>query len=168
MTTDPIVFKFAKIRDVKSPERGTPLSAGIDFFVPEDFGNYLLEPGEDLLIPSGIKAKFPKQFMLLGVDKSGVASSTYAKIVAGLKDPSEHDEKPSIIVGAKLVDADYQGEIHIHVINTGAQPYNITSGMKIVQFVLVPVAYMTCEEIDPREFYPEPTERGDNGFGSTN
>jgi hypothetical protein len=28
-------IKFLKIRDVKSPERGTDEAAGIDFFVPE-------------------------------------------------------------------------------------------------------------------------------------
>lgn len=168
MTTNPIVFEFAKVRDVKSPNRATPLSAGIDFFVPEDFGYYQLEPGEDVLIPSGIKAKFTEQFMLLGIDKSGIASSTYAKIVAGMKDPAEHDEKPSIIVGAKLVDADYQGEIHIHLINTGNASYWIEAGMKIAQFVLVPVAYPTCKEVSSGELYSGTTERGDGGFGSTN
>jgi len=30
-------MKFLKIRDVKSPERGTCLSSGIDFFIPNDF-----------------------------------------------------------------------------------------------------------------------------------
>ena len=32
-------MRFLKIRDVKSPERGTEKSAGIDFFIPNDF-NY--------------------------------------------------------------------------------------------------------------------------------
>ena len=30
-------MKFKKIRDVKSPVRGTPESAGIDIFIPNDF-----------------------------------------------------------------------------------------------------------------------------------
>ena len=29
-------LKFCKIREVKSPVRGTLVAAGIDFFVPED------------------------------------------------------------------------------------------------------------------------------------
>ena len=50
-------IKFVKVRDVKTPERGTSVAAGTDFFVPYDFNDgqpYLLKPQEDLLIKSGI------------------------------------------------------------------------------------------------------------------
>ena len=49
-------MKVAKVRDVKTPERGTDKSAGIDFFVPNDFIETVLPPQRDMLIPSGIKA----------------------------------------------------------------------------------------------------------------
>ncbi len=30
-------MKIKKIRDVKTPSRGTPDSAGIDFYIPDDY-----------------------------------------------------------------------------------------------------------------------------------
>ena len=50
-------IKFIKIREVKTPAYGTDGSAGIDFFVPEDFKPHHLTPGNGILIPSGIKTK---------------------------------------------------------------------------------------------------------------
>ena len=54
-------MKISKIRNVKTPRRGTEGSAGIDFFVPDDYPNSLrrVEPGERFFIPSGIKANVP-------------------------------------------------------------------------------------------------------------
>ena len=51
-------MKISKVRSVKTPVRGTPNSAGIDFFVPDEVKIYL-KPGESCLIPSGIKANVP-------------------------------------------------------------------------------------------------------------
>lgn len=144
---------FAKIRNVKSPTRGTELSAGIDFFIPEDWNDYkphVIGPGEDILIPSGIKAKVPKDHALIAFNKSGIAT------------------KQKLIVGACLVDEDYQGEIHIHLINTSRTTgVTIGPGMKIAQFVLVPVSYAAPEEVDLDDLYTEATARGECGFGST-
>ena len=40
---------------------------------------------------------------------------------------------------------------------------------KIAQFILIPVNYAMPEEVDSLEaLYSEKTERGENGFGSTN
>ena len=48
-------LKFTKVKDVKSPTRGTKLSAGIDFYVPTNVDKIELQPGQSTLIPSGIK-----------------------------------------------------------------------------------------------------------------
>ena len=78
METRDTSMRFFKVRDVKSPERGTQYSAGIDFFVPNDFVTRTIIPGEDILIPSGIKVGLPPGTMLMGADKSGIASSKKA------------------------------------------------------------------------------------------
>lgn len=39
-------MRISKVRNVKTPQRGTGKSAGIDFFIPEDFNNTVLRPGE--------------------------------------------------------------------------------------------------------------------------
>ena len=160
-------MKIAKVRDVRTPERGTAKSAGIDFFVPNDFKATRLLPQRDLLIPSGIKAEVLKDFMLMAADKSGVATSYQAAVKAGRKPkPTAFDSV--IILGAKIVDEDYQGEIHIHIINVGNTVVTIEPGMKLAQFILVPVSYDQIEVVPEEELFSIISERGDGGFGSTN
>ena len=160
-------LKFARVRDVKSPEYGTNGSAGIDFFVPNDFEPTVINPQNDLLIPSGIKANIPHGYMLLGADKSGIVTSKFAYGRTERK-PKSTAFRSCIIIGAKVIDEDYQGEIHIHLINVGDEQVLIKPGMKIAQFILVPVAYAVLEETFETTLFSEATERGTGGFGSTN
>lgn len=140
-------MKLQKLRNVKIPNRGTESSAGIDFYVPEDFETTVLKSGESVLIPSGIKMQLPRGYALIAFNKSGVAV------------------KQGLSVGACVVDEDYEGEIHLHMINTSDKDQVIATGQKLVQFVLVPVAYFDLEEVE--ELQPRNTERGSGGFGST-
>lgn len=157
-------MKFAKVRDVKSPVRGTSKSAGLDFFVPNDFEELTLPIAEDVLIPSGIKAKIPENFMLMAAEKSGVVTSVRACLQAG-RTPKEGAFESIIVLGAKIVDGDYQGEIHIHLINAGRAPVTIKPGTKIAQFILVPVSYEELEEVQESELFDEVSSRADRGFG---
>lgn len=159
-------MKILKVRNVKTPTRGTDKSAGIDFYVPEDFNKTCLAPLTDLLIPSGIKANVPEGYMLIAAEKSGVTTSKDACLLAGRKPKSEAFDSPTVL-GAKIVDEDYQGEIHIHVINVGRTDIMIKPGMKIAQFILVPVSYDTIEEVTSEEelYNGVETQRGDRGFG---
>lgn len=160
-------LRFAKVRDVKSPERGTAKSAGIDFFVPNDFFATQVEAGEDLLIPSGIRVDIPEGYMLLGADKSGVSTSKQAVVDAG-RNPKKGAFISPTIIGAKIIDEDFQGELHIHIINVGKFPIMVRPGMKISQFILVPVDYCALQEVPVDELFAETTERGAGCFGSTN
>ena len=140
-------MKIQKLRNVKTPNRGTAASAGIDFYVPEDFETVSLKPGESVLIPSGIKVQVPRGYALIAFNKSGVAV------------------KQGLSVGACCVDEDYEGEVHLHMINTSNKDQVIATGQKLVQFVLIPVAYFDVEEVE--EIQSRNTERGAGGFGST-
>lgn len=143
-------MKISKIRDVKTPVRGTPFSAGLDFFVPNDFpGEHYLIPGDAINIPSGIKVKVPHGFALVFMNKSGVAV------------------KKGLQVGACVVDEDYQGEVHLHVRNNSTEVQSIKPGEKLVQGLLIPVDYRNVEVVDVDDLYEEETERGEGGFGST-
>lgn len=141
-------IKFARIKDVKMPVRGTAESAGIDFFVPNDFETITLKNGEDVKIQSGIKCKMPKGTSLIAFNKSGVA-------LKGLS------------IGAKVIDEDYQGEISIHVYNRSNNDVTINPGDKLVQFINLPVIYSIPTEVDESELFDTVTERGEGGFGST-
>lgn len=141
---------FMAVRDVKLPEYGTGESVGIDFFVPNDFTSITLEPGEDALIPSGIKTRLPIKTALIAFNKSGVAT------------------KKKFSKGAQVIDPDYQGEIHIHVFNIGKEPRIINPGDKIIQFIHLPIIKSKLVQCQTEEeLFPAKTERGTGGFGST-
>ena len=144
-------MKIVKVRDVKTPTRGTEKSAGIDFYIPNDFpGSHWLAPGQDINVPSGIHVQVPEGFALIVMNKSGVAT------------------KKHLQVGACVVDEDYQGEVHLHVTNIGMDVQELLPGEKLVQMLLVPVYYAGVEVVGTlSELYPEATERGAGGFGST-
>lgn len=144
-------MKFCKVRDVKSIAKAHDTDAGFDFFVPNDFEETVIQPGKDLLIPSGVKVKVPHGYALIAFNKSGVATKLHLQ------------------VGACVVDENYAGEVHVHVNNIGEQPVTITPGMKIMQFVLVQIGNHMSQEISVEEYEKamSESERGAGGFGST-
>ena len=73
--------------------------------------------------------------------------------------------KQGLSVGACVVDEDYDGEVHLHMINTSDKDQTVVTGQKLVQFVLIPVCYIDVEEVD--ELPQRNTQRGAGGFGST-
>lgn len=139
-------LNFYKTKDVKTPEIGTQGSAGIDFFIPNDFEPTILEPQHDIKINLGIVTEFEEGLALIAHNKSGVAT------------------KMKLVVGACVIDSDYRGDIHAHLINTGTEPVKLEPGMKIVQFILQPYVKPEITELD---HMPGDTERGAGGFGST-
>ena len=164
-------MKYAKIRDVKSPCRGTSKSAGIDFFVPnysEEFLKVFIEknpacpndnegfyvrPHSRVLIPSGIKCAVPEGYGLFVDNKSGVST------------------KKGLTFMARTIDEDYEGELHISLLNTADDPVKILWGEKIVQMILIEMNYELPEECSIEElqdiFKLRNSERGEGGFGST-
>lgn len=166
------MFEYLKIRDVKDPIRDVEENAGIDFFIPEksvemveklkafnpaieiNDNQIVIPPHEDILIPSGLKTKFPKNVAFMANNKSGIAT------------------KNKLIFGAQLIDTGYQGECHIHLINFSNKTQYLEFGKKAIQFVPVLIsndegkvydALFTSEE----EFFNKTTNRGASGFGST-
>lgn len=145
-------LRYAKVRDVEHPERGHYTDAGIDFYVPNDFEPITLQPGENIVIPSGIKVEIPIGYMGLFLNKSGVAS------------------KKSLVTGAQVIDPYYSGEVHLDMHNIGNNSVEIRPGDKITQMALVPVSHAQltlCDENDLYyDFYSE-EHRNEKGFGST-
>jgi dUTP pyrophosphatase len=146
---------FNKVRDVKSPLYGTDQAAGIDFFVPNDAKRISLGPGEAAFIPSGIRTILPKGKALVAFNKSGVAL------------------KKKLLAGACVVDSDYRGEMHLHVINCGNTHQLIEPGDKLIQFVYMDTPQVNKSEVSDEEFellsklMDADNKRGTGGFGST-
>jgi dUTP pyrophosphatase len=164
-------IKYSKIRNVKSLQRGTSLSAGIDFFVPvfdeqfkkdfkelnnhASFTDWLTEthiyiaPGKTVKIPSGIKINLPDSFFMLLCNKSSVSADLgLAKL-------------------AEVIDSDYQGELLFILNNQNSKPVYVAEGMKIIQGVLVANITTMFEEVEQKVLFDKESERGTNGFGST-
>lgn len=141
---------YTKVGDVQSPCRANDTDAGIDFYVPNDFSPITLDPQKDILIPSGIKVHVPNGYALIAFNKSGVAT------------------KKKLVVGAEVIDVGYEGQMGLHLFNAGTEPQYIGPGMKIVQFVLLPISTAHPKEVSNDEYTACcGSNRGAGGFGST-
>jgi len=161
------MIKFSKVRDVKSPTRANTTDAGIDWFIPNDLTNEVFEeknkvsnayvglggivitPHGRACIPAGIHINIDEGWALIAANKSGVAT------------------KKGLVFGAQVVDSDYQGEVHISVINTTDKEVILEFGAKIIQFLYMPVGLDMPEEVPFEDLYTEETNRGTGGFGSS-
>jgi len=141
-------MKYTKTKEVRSPNRGTPGSAGIDFYIPVGY-DQKIAPGCSALVPTGIKVNIPNDTMLQVCNKSSIAV------------------KKGLLVGAEIIDFDYQGEIFINVWNVSNLTVTLSSGSKLAQLILVPILFPVLERVEEKNLYEEVTSRGDGALGST-
>lgn len=187
------MVKFLKTRQVKNPKRDVG-NVGFDFFIPEynevferdfmaknptlrilppdefnDKYHVDIPPHEAINVPSGIHSFLPEDEALIAANKSGVA------------------QKKRLIRGAELIDPNYQGEIHMHVINTSNENKCVNLGEKLVQFIpfkfdnevettvegpmrtLDETADEFADKVNSGDFYKDLkfSNRGAGAFGST-
>jgi dUTP pyrophosphatase len=131
-----------------TPAYASPGAAGLDLYAALPAGQKLvLEPGARELIPTGIEIALPEGYEAQVRPRSGLA------VRHGV----------TILNAPGTIDSDYRGEVKALLINHGAQPFDITRGMRIAQLVISPVARATLVETDDLD----ETARGAGGFGST-
>jgi deoxyuridine 5'-triphosphate nucleotidohydrolase len=182
-------MKISLTRDVKAPERGTEHSAGLDFFVPvfnkqfqADFigknksqiesneisissDELILKPHSRVLIPAGVHVNLEELTgRMVDQDDESVVDAGLALIV---HNKSGVGSKKGLDRLAEVIDQDYQGEIHLNVVNTSNELQVIKPGDKLVQMIILPVIYSRPEVVPFDELYNSNTERGEGGFGST-
>ena len=134
----------------KLPHRAHSTDAGMDFFYcPKEPVLTGIEPGESILLPTGIKMEVPEDYMLQIMNKSGIAS------------------KRSLITGACVVDEGYTGEIFVNLHNVGNKTNFVESGEKIAQGVFVKIKKPLLFEIQDDNIYDKETMRGQGALGST-
>ena len=94
---------------------------------------------------------------------------TRLDIIWGTDTPIQlEDPKYHLLVGASVVDADYQGEVHLNVHNTGNQSVTIFSGQKLVQFIHKYYINTDWQEISNEQYNEiQVSDRGAGGFGSS-
>jgi dUTP pyrophosphatase len=129
------------------PRYETSDSAGMDLRACLN-EQYILQPGETFLIPTGISIYIgDPQMAAVILPRSGLG------------------HKQGIVLGnlVGLIDADYQGPLMISCWNRGQNPYTIEPGDRIAQLVFLPIARVHFAIVD--EF--NETVRGTGGFGSS-
>lgn len=136
------MFNIELIHKKWAPVRAHEGDAGLDLRATEDA---FLEPGDAVLVPTGIKVEIPYGFVGLLYSRSGMAK--YRITLAN---------------SVGVIDHSYRGEVKAYIINHGDVPYRITAGERIAQLVVVPcmLDYNIVDSVSE-------TNRGENGFGST-
>lgn len=126
-------------RYAREGDAGMDLSSTID---------YVLQPFERAVIPTGISLAIPEGYAGLVMPRSGLAAKY------GI----------SIVNAPGLIDSGYRGEIKVVLINLDpSKPFKINAGDRIAQIMFTPFASGVLHEL---EFLDE-TERGTQGFGSS-
>jgi dUTP pyrophosphatase len=130
------------------PEYQTSGSAGLDLLaaIPAH-ATLIIEPHARELVPTGLAIELPAGFEAQIRPRSGLA---FKYGVTVLNSPG-------------TIDSDYRGEVGVLLINHGAEPFEVTRGLRIGQMVVAPVTRVALEEAQA----VTGTERGAGGFGST-
>ena len=130
--------------DAILPTRAHDTDAGLDLYAAVQVGIPVL--GRNL-IRTGIAVAIPPGHVGYITPRSGLA----------------HGNGITVLNSPGTVDSGYTGEIRVNLINHGQAPYVITPGQRIAQLVIHPIATPEIEEVDQLE----PSDRSENGFGST-
>lgn len=132
--------------DLPLPRYETDGAAGMDLRAAVD-ATVVLEPGQRVAVPTGIRIALPEGYEAQVRPRSGLARKHGIGMV----------NSPGTI------DSDYRGEIQVLLINLGQHPFPIERGERVAQLVVAPVSRVEWVVAS----LLEPTQRGDGGFGHT-
>lgn len=137
-----IAFKVQKIaNNAILPTKDNPTDAGIDIYTNE---SYTLRPGEVYMFTTGISVEFPKGYVALLWDRSGLGSKGIHRL-------------------AGVIDSGYRGEWKVVLLNTTKKPYPIKQGDKIIQCIM--------QKFEPARITEakalKQSKRSKKGFGSS-
>ena len=128
------------------PTYSSERASGVDLAAAVDH-DFLLQPGERTLVPTGIAISLPQGFEAQIRPRSGLA------LKHGI----------GLLNSPGTIDSDYRGEIQVIVINLGQEPFVIKRGLRIAQMIIsqyVTASFKVVEELDV-------TLRSEKGFGHT-
>jgi len=131
--------------DLQVPRYQHEGDAGLDLPSRVD---YVIEPGERAMIPTGIAVAIPRGYAGFVLPRSGLAARHGVALV----------NSPG------LIDSGYRGEMAIILINTDkGEAFHIRRGDRIAQLVIQQVVEATTVQVSELDA----TKRGEGGFGST-
>lgn len=107
----------------------------------------VIEPGDYILVPTGLHMELPEGYEAQVRPRSGLAAKNGVTV---LNSPG-------------TIDSDYRGEVKVILINHGKKPFIIEHGDRIAQMIIAPVVQAHFLQADNLK----DSERGEGGFGST-
>ena len=113
------------------PTYGSEFAAGADLYACMDAA-VTVEPGQTVMVHTGIAMEIPAGFAGLVYARSGLASKK------GLA--------PANKVG--VIDADYRGEIMVALHNHGVSAQTVDPGERIAQLVIAPYIVGAFHQVD--------------------
>jgi len=132
-------IKIARLRpEAILPTRKHPQDAGIDLYSAEDC---TIASNDLKIIPTGVTIEIPDGFVGL------------------LKPKGKNDH----LLGSGVVDAGYQGEILVKVINPFDHPVQIKAGEAICQMLILPIETPPIIEANLAEIHQKTSTRGRTG-----
>jgi len=142
------VMRLPHAMDLPLPAYQSEAAAGMDVAaaVAAD-APLVIAPGCHAAVPTGIAISLPAGTEAQVRPRSGLA----------------RNHGVTVLNAPGTVDADYRGEIHVLLINHGAEPFAVTRGMRIAQLVIAKVSRIQLREVTDLD---ETSRRG-GGFGST-
>ena len=134
-------MRVAKLRDgVKIPTKKHPDDAGWDLYT---FGGHTIKANSFKTIPTGVTIEIPKG-------------------VVGIIKPKG---RSNYLIGAGVVDAGYQGEIMVKVMNTQNRDIALAHNQAFAQIVFLPIydAGLKLEEVSQDDIHQEKSLRSATG-----
>ena len=134
-----MTLKFSRLNPAaQAPTRKHPTDAGVDVYASEDAW---IPPFSTRVIHTGVTFDVPPGTLLQVWPKS----------------------RHNYLAGAGVVDAGYQGEILIKVVNYSWRALVLEKGEAIAQLVQLPVMCEPVEEVPPGEIHQQRSQRGGSG-----
>jgi len=143
-----VAISIARAGDVAvpPPRYQTEGAVGLDLHaaVPAPL---TLGPGARALVPTGWAVAIPAGFEGQVRPRSGLA------LKHGV----------TVLNAPGTIDPDYRGELKVLLVNHGDLPVTVSTGDRIAQLVICPVAHADLAQVEALD----PTARGAGGYGST-
>ena len=135
-------LRFKKLsEDAITPTRGTPKSAGFDIYSAKQV---IIKKSWTDLVPTQIAVEIPEGYYGQLLSRSSI-------------------DLLQIHLKAGTIDSDYRGEVNLILHNASPLNYVVKKGDKIAQLIIIEIPNVELIEVDELT----PTERGEDGFGST-
>lgn len=166
--------------DAKLPTKAHADDSGLDIYATEDI---IVEPGETVVVKTGLSIKLPPGHDAYIKPRSGVSTKTKLRVVSPPIDVGYRGEIGVIVdnISAPEYEVSAEGiylslqkaEVGYYLTLDGSEKdlfhtfytgtYKIRKGDRIAQLVVTPVALPQIVEVDDLD----ETERGDSGYGAS-